>query len=153
MPILRFRSNPDISMCLFDLLGIDRSEPRAKDPTLNIKGVTLNCRVRPTLRSQGVVVGGSRSHSSQDPLDPLTQVCWKSPGDLNCSIWDRDLRGAEKLRSIFLGLCIGGAVRSRNPTTRDLRRGVARSTLSLEMKRKIWYCPKVRNVCTRAASA
>ena len=81
-------------MCSFDLLGIDGSEPRVKDTTLHIKGAILNCRVKPTLPTQGAIVGGSLSHSDQDRLDPLIQLSRQFPGDLDCSTWDRDLRGA-----------------------------------------------------------
>ena len=47
-------------------------------------------------------------------------------GGLDCSTWDRDLRGAEKLRSRFFGLHIDRGVRRRSPTARDLRWGKAK---------------------------
>jgi len=52
------------------------------------------CRVKPTLQTPGAIVGGSRSHSDQDLLDPLIQLSRQFPGDLDCSTWERDLRGA-----------------------------------------------------------
>jgi hypothetical protein len=69
-------------MCGFDLLGIDRSEPRAKYPTLHIRGVTLNCRVKPTLRSQGSIVDGSYDHSGQNRRNLKTQLSQQFPRGL-----------------------------------------------------------------------
>jgi len=57
--------------------------------------VTLNCRVKPTLRSQGSIVDGPYDHSGQNRRNLKTQLSQQFPGGLprelqNDSVWRQD---------------------------------------------------------------